>query len=215
MKRKSNHGAFVVIEGTDGSGKSTAADNLEALAVFEKYQPYITREPTLGPFGSEIRAILRGTANHPGGLEFQRLFAKDRLWHITHTLIPNLNRGRLVICDRYWMSSLAYGTADGTSLKLLIDLHQEVVGTSFLRPDITFLLDLPAEVALGRKEKKSLEYFEKLSSLKKVRKNYLKLRKELGNNTVVIDATLSPEELANEIWKHITSSIPSPYKMKG
>lgn len=179
---------FIVLEGIDGCGKTTIAKllakNLKAL---------ITKEPTMQSVaGKKIHAILQHEKPAPAPLEFQKLYIADRLEHIEKIIKPALTKSKTVICQRYALSTFAYGMAFGVAEK---DLQHE-----FLKPDLTILLDLSAEEAMQRiaSRKQGREYFEKKEKLAKIRKHYLKLSKKF--KAVIIDARPKPEVIAKKIW---------------
>lgn len=182
-------GKFVVLEGIDGCGKTTIAKllapHLKAL---------VTREPTSIGAGRKIHNILRHRVKAPSPLEFQKLYITDRHAHLKRVILPALAQGKNVICQRYVLSTLAYGMAFGVAYD---DIKHRVP-----KPDVTFLLDLPAKEAMKRiaSRKQSNEYFEKLKKLEKVRRQYrlLAKRKNFGK-IIVLDAQETPRVLISQI----------------
>ena len=126
------------------------------------------------------------------------LFAADRLHHVEKEIIPLLQKGVFVVCDRYFLSNLAYHWNEYPK-EWLIELERFAV-----LPDVTFLLDIPAEVSLERIGKSRFEVtlYEKLDKLRKVRKNYLELAR-MYPNIVIIDGTKPIEEVHKEITKKL------------
>jgi len=171
-------GKFIVIEGLDGSGQSTQAGLLRDFLVKKGYKVVLTKEPTLdSEAGKEIRKILdKKTRVRP--VQLQELFAQDRKEHLKNVIIPALKKGKIVISDRYFFSSLAYGTASGIDLDWLIKLNGE-----FLLPDITFLLKVSLGVCLERIKKRNKErtLFEGKEKLAKVWQIYKILPKKFKN----------------------------------
>jgi len=187
------NGLFIVLEGIDGCGKTTVAK----LLAKKIENTLITKEPTAA--SKKIHAVLRHRAVAPSPLDFQRLYIADRLAHIQNVIKPALAAGKTVVCQRYALSTFAYGTAFGVSQK---DLEHD-----FLKPDATFLLDLPAELAMERiaSRKENVEYFEKKEKLEKIRKKYLKLRKQREFGKVILtDARLKPEVIAKKILSFLS-----------
>lgn len=180
---------FIVLEGIDGCGKTTIAK----LLAKQLGNVLVTKEPTAG--SKKIQAVLRHQAVAPRPLDFQKLYIADRLEHIIKVIAPALAKGKIVICQRYALSTFAYGTAFGASYDAL--RHR------FLQPDFTFLLDLPADLAMKRiaSRKQGREYFEKREKLAKIRKQYLKLAKKF--KAVIIDARPKPEVIAKKILWHM------------
>ena len=133
-------GLFVVLEGIDGAGTTTQAERLVTALRAEGYRASSTREPSDGPIGTMIRQALKGRLglpNHAGPLGPQTLtllFAADRVDHLEAQVLPALDRGEIVICDRYVLSSLAY---QGMTLPM-----EWVSGINAFaaRPDITLFL---------------------------------------------------------------------------
>jgi len=146
---------FVSIEGVEGAGKSTLrtrlCDALEALEV----EVVITREPGATVLGQTVRSLVLDPKNqnlHP--LTELMLFAADRSQHLEEVIRPALDRGALVLCDRYIHSTLAYqGYGRGLNLKSLNSLNEFV--TQGLKPDLVLLLDLDPEVGLQRAQQRS------------------------------------------------------------
>src|SRR5215470_5264450 len=147
-------GRFITFEGGEGTGKSTQASllaqRLRALGV----SVVLTREPGGSPGAEIIRhVILSGAAKPLGPSAEAILFAAARDDHIRNTIMPALTRGRWVICDRFTDSTRVYqGELGGVDDKLLRALERVTVGD--LRPDVTFVLDVPAEVGLARATKR-------------------------------------------------------------
>jgi len=191
MKR----GKFIVFEGIDGAGLTTQANLLEKALKKAGYKVVLTKEPTNGLIGGLIRACLKNEWK-TSLLSLQLLFAADRAHHLEKEILPALKKGKIVICDRYLLSTIAYG---------MISLEKEwlkFINSKFLQPDLTILLDLSVEVSLKRIKlsRFGAELFEKKEELRKVRKNYLKLAKEFPN-VYVIDASRSIEEVHEEVKK--------------
>ncbi|MFA4880823.1 MAG: dTMP kinase [Candidatus Doudnabacteria bacterium] len=165
-----NKSLFIVFEGLDGAGTTTQVDLLAGYLRNEKPEQkiLITKEPTNNIIGGLIRGCLTGDwKTTPDGL--QLLFAADRAHHLSQAIEPALRDHYIVICDRYYLSSIAYGS---------IDCDQEwiyKINKKFRRPDLTFFIDVTAETAMERMKKirYNVELFERKAILEKVRKNYL------------------------------------------
>ncbi|MEK9166143.1 MAG: dTMP kinase, partial [Patescibacteria group bacterium] len=163
---------LIALEGIDYSGKSTLAPALTGELLNRRINAICTAEPSEGPFGQKIRAVLRGEAEGPGTERaFQAWFVRDRLWHIKNLLYPAHASGIWAVLDRYWLSTIAYGMLVSTA-EDFIELHREIIGRRMMYPDITIVLDLPMEEALLRAKARGAkpEYFEKRELLEKVRK---------------------------------------------
>ncbi|MGB9893184.1 MAG: dTMP kinase [Candidatus Saccharicenans sp.] len=198
---KKRKGLFIVIEGIDGSGKSTQV-RLLARRLRRNGQKVVTlREPTEGKWGQKIRELSRSRGSITPETELE-LFIKDRKENITRNIKPALKRGEIVIMDRYYYSTLAYQGARGLSLARIKRLHKFA-----LIPDIVFILDVPAETGLKRIKGRSVIYrlFEDKNYLKKVRQIFLKLKEP---ECLVIDGRPPAKEIAQEIWALLTKKFP-------
>lgn len=157
-------GRFIVIEGLDGSGKTTQFKRLSAAMP----HALTTCEPTSREFGTVIRRTLRGEPGAPSPLSLPWAFAADRADHLVSVVEPALVEGRDVICDRYLPSSLAY-----QSLTLPLE-RVWAMNRSFRVPDVTFWLDVTAEVAAERIGMRggTVEIYDALDRLKQVNEAY-------------------------------------------
>lgn len=202
MLRKKGTG-FIVIEGLDGSGQSTQAELLRDFLIKKGYQVVLTKEPTLNSeAGKKIRKIL-DKKEKISPKKLQELFAKDRREHLKNVIIPALNEGKIVISDRYFFSSLAYGTADGCDLDWLIEINNK-----FLLPDLIFLLKVSPEVCIERIKKRSKKrtLFEKEKKLAKVWEIYKILPKKF-RNVKVIEGEKSIKEVFSQIKDTVRSKL--------
>lgn len=142
---------FVALEGPEGGGKSTQARHLHAALDARGYDALLTREPGGTPIGEAIRAIV--LADHEHGITAETealLYMAARAQHVADVIAPALAAGKIVICDRYIDSTLAYqGAGRGLSIASLHRL-QEFAGRGIC-PDLTILLDVPVDVGLTRK----------------------------------------------------------------
>lgn len=169
-------GKFIVFEGLDGAGTTTQAELLIEYLKKQGCKVFVTSEPTNNIIGGLIRGQLkRHWKTSPGCL--QLLFAADRANHIEAEINPALRKGRVVICDRYVLSSLAYGSL-GVDLGWL-----KAINSRFPKPDLTLFLDTEPKECIKRlkRERCSLELFEEERKLRQVRNNYLKVIRGHGN----------------------------------
>ena len=191
---------FIVFDGLDGSGKGEMIKRLEKYFIDKKFKVLVTREPTDGDYGKEIKRVLREEKDPLVSAEKCLIFfVKDREDHLTNDILPFLEKGT-VICDRYYYSTLAFQHTQGIDMEKVVFQNM-----NFRTPDITFILDLPAEIALERvaKRGKEKEKFEKLEFMKQLRLNFLQLKEELEDNIRIIDASKSKEEVFEQIKKEI------------
>lgn len=195
-------GKFLVIEGIDGAGKSTQARLLFEFLKEKNKNVYLTSEPSDSEIGILIKKFLKGKEKI-SAKALQLLFCADRALHLEREVLPRLKRGAIVICDRYFFSTIAYGSLEIKDFKWLISLNKK-----FLLPDLTFLLKVSPKVAISRmkKERKFLSLFEKEKKLKAVNQNYLKLAK-IFPKVVVIDGEKSIENVFSKIKEKVFSFI--------
>jgi dTMP kinase len=164
MNRK---GVFIVIEGLDGSGKTTQAHIL-AQKLSKNYPVNLTAEPSRGKIGTFIRqCCLYEDKRLPTEAE-ALLFAADRIEHLQKEIKPALDQGKIVICDRYTYSSLAYQGSAGLSLDWI-----KTINARALQPDFAIFIDVPPEKVLERLQRKK-SVMETLETQQKVREVYLK-----------------------------------------
>lgn len=195
---------FISFEGIEGCGKSTQAKKLHE---FFSQNSILTREPGGTRAGEKIREILIDE-------KIEKLEAKTelflnfaaRLEHVEKLIKPALAAGKIVISDRFFDSTYAYqGNAFGLDEKLIDEVKKMTIGN--FAPDITFLIDVPVEIAFARIEgREGNNRYEKLGLdfHKKVRDGFLNLAKK-NPRIKVIDGTKNPQEVFNEITKILTS----------
>ncbi|MEM7819641.1 MAG: dTMP kinase [Candidatus Aenigmatarchaeota archaeon] len=194
-------GKFIVFEGLDGSGITTQATLLRNYLVSKGKYALLTKEPTDGLIGGLIKSCLRKEwKTNP--LTLQMLFAADRSHHLVSEIEPALKKGNIVICDRYILSSLVYGSMD-VSLQVLKQLN-----SNFMKPHITFFIDTQPSVCISRMKKARyhIELFEEEHKLEQIRRNYLSL-KNYFPDTYVIDGNRTPEEIHDDIIKILKKYI--------
>jgi len=189
-------GKFVVIEGIDGAGKSTQAAIVSNHFYKKGNAVCLTSEPTQFLVGGLIRGRLAGEwQSSPECL--QLLFAADRAEHLEKEILPRLKEGINVVCDRYFLSSLAYGAID-CGFDWLVH-----VNSLFLMPDLTIFLDVDAKTGADRiaANGQSIELFEKVDILEKVRKNYATAIGLFKDEMAVqmINGNRRKEEVSNDV----------------
>ena len=187
---------FIVFEGIDGAGISTQAELLRRFLTRKGKKVILTKEPTNGVIGGLIRSVLRGELKLDN-LSLQLLFAADRGKHLKETILPALRKGYIVISDRYFLSSIAFG-----GLNVDMDFLKKL-NSKFLHPDVTFIIDVSPRVSEKRRKGRiKKEIFESVEKAKRVRENYLKLAKEY-ERVYVINGERRIGEVAREIRKII------------
>ncbi len=209
-------GKFITFEGGEGTGKSTQAAmlalRLEALGL----AVHLTREPGGSPGAEIIRHVLLSGAAKPFGPDVEAmLFAAARDDHVRCTILPALDTGKWVICDRFTDSTRVYqGILGQVDQRLIKGLERVSVGD--LAPDLTLVLDVPVELGLERVtvrrgeaapdrfEAENVEFHQKL------RDAYLAIAAEEPGRCVVVDTGGTKEEAARRIWDAVQSRLEPP-----
>jgi len=189
---------LIVIEGLDGSGKTTQARLLADYLRQQGRKVLVVEEPGTTAVGQRIRGILLGKENEIAPLAELFLYEASRAQLVQEMLKPALAAGRIVIADRFALSSLAYqGYGRGLSLGLIEELNK--IATDGLEPDLILLLDVPPEIGLERKEgvRDRLEGAA-LDFHRRVRSGYLELIKGYRQGRV-LDGRVRPEEIFQRI----------------
>ena len=200
MTSKTSNGCFLTFEGIEGCGKTTQMNRLFEILTKRGIPVLTTLEPGEGPIGRRIRESL--LSHHPEPLDpvaELMLYLADRAQHVSRVLAPALREGKVVLCDRYTDSTLAYqGYGRGIDPARIEELNDFV--TRRLVPDLTFLFDCPPEVGL-RRLRGDLDRMEAqdLSFHQRVREGYRTLAEKNPERIVVIDATLSVETVFREV----------------
>jgi dTMP kinase len=199
---------FITFEGIDFCGKSTQVELLHNYFIKNNKQVIVLREPGGTAISERIRDILLDRKNSKMSMETEfLLFSSSRAQLVRETIIPALKNNIIVISDRFYDSSTAYqGFGRGLNVEKIKVINSFAVDD--LIPDLTFLIDIPVEVYLDRKAKKTRELDRiEISSnnfYHKVREGYLNLAQE-ENRIIVIDGTHSIEEIHRIIIDRITS----------
>lgn len=200
-------GFFVTFEGGEGSGKTTQINLLRKALDTYPIPTLYTREPGGTPLGQSIRELLLGTEMTPHA-ELLLFNASRR--HLVDTVIrPALDEGRLVICDRFTNSTIAY-QHDGRGIPLPAVLQANALGCGGLVPDLTFYLDIDPRVGLERKTVAEVNRMESagIEFHQRVRRGYLKLSSlGISDRWVVLDASADPQELHSTILRTIFERI--------
>lgn len=198
-------GIFISIEGPDGSGKSTQIENIKDFFKEKNIDIVFTREPGGTPIGERIRdIILDVNCKEMCNMTEALLYAASRAQHVNEVIRPALEAGKVVICDRFVDSSLAYqgyGRGLGDSVRVINEY-----AISGYMPDITFMMELDPEVGISRminRGKLDRLEEEKVSFHKKVFSGYLELEKKYPDRIVAIDASRSIEEIKKDIYEKL------------
>ena len=203
---------FITLEGPEGSGKTSAIKIVKEQLEKEGYQIVMTREPGGTPISEQIRNVILDKSNTSMDYRTEALlYAASRRQHLVEKVWPNVKEGKLVICDRYLDSSLAYqGYARGLGVEDILNVNMYATEGTF--PNLTLLFDLEPEVGLARinsnsdREVNRLD-LEKLDFHHRVRNGYLALAKRFPDRYVIIDASRPLEEVANAALKAIKERL--------
>jgi len=195
-------GIFIVLDGMDGSGKSEMVKLLHnyLFSKNKKYRILTTREPTNGTYGQEIRKMLTEEKDPKLNADkMLELFIKDREEHVNETIMPFLKKSNghevnIVICDRYYYSTIAFQVTQGLDLIMLVEKNLK-----FPKPDIAFIMDISPEIALDRIKKREKEKFEHLNFMNELRSRFLELNETLEDNLKIIDASKELNVVFEEI----------------
>src|SRR5690606_17650386 len=204
-------GLFVAFEGGEGSGKTTQARMLAIWLRDQGHDVVQTREPGATKVGMRLRAILLDAAERGlSGRAEALLYAADRAEHVEKVIRPALQRGAIVVCDRYVDSSLAYQGA-GRSLDPEDVSKINAWATGGLVPHLTVLIDTPPQIGLARIggaadriESEPLEFHER------VRKGFRALAAAAPDRYLVVDGTLPPEQITRAVQDRTREILPDP-----
>ncbi|MGA8970267.1 MAG: dTMP kinase [Pseudolabrys sp.] len=206
-------GHFITFEGGEGSGKSTHAATLAQRLKSLGLEVVLTREPG-GSTGAEIiRHILLSGIAKPLGAETEAiLFAAARDDHVRNTIMPALEAGQWVICDRFIDSTRVYqGALGNVDQRLIRGLERVTVGSAV--PELTFILDVPARVGLARADhrrgKKTADRFEgeSMEFHENLRQAYRALATEEPTRCIVIDGRPPRDVVADRIWAIVQARL--------
>jgi dTMP kinase len=206
-------GHFITFEGGEGSGKSTHAATLAQRLKEAGIDVVLTREPGGSPGAEIIRHIILSGIAKPLGAETETiLFAAARDDHVRSTIVPALQAGRWVICDRFIDSTRVYqgilGKVDG---KLIRGLERVTVGAAM--PELTFILDVPATIGLARAKSRRgadvADRFEEESveNHEHLRQAFLALAKLESKRCIVVDGRAPRDVVADRIWAAVSERL--------
>ncbi|MCK4864083.1 MAG: dTMP kinase [Gammaproteobacteria bacterium] len=202
MNNAVTKGQFITVEGTEGVGKSTNMAFIEEWLIKSGKELIVTREPGGTELGEKLRAVLLDAKEQSmcDDTELLLMFAA-RAQHLQEVILPALNAGKWVLCDRFTDSTYAYqGGGRGIKMSSIAELEQWVQGD--LRPDMTFVLDLPIDIGLERAGKRSAPdrfELEKHDFFNKVRDTFLARAAVQPDRYSVIDASPSISDVQQSI----------------
>jgi dTMP kinase len=191
-------GVFICVEGLDGCGKTTQA-RLLVRKLNEDYDALYTAEPSRGKIGKFIKRYCLHAGKRGSSIVEALLFAADRFQHVKREIQPALEKGKIVVSDRYVYSSLAYQGAAGVDLQWIERINEHA-----MRPDLAIFIDVKPETVIQRlKSKKSV--MENLETQRKVRDAYVKFVEK--GELVSINGNKSKREVANDIMTTVQSFL--------
>ena len=207
MKEK---GFFISFEGIDGSGKSTQIKKLARFLENLDFDVIITREPGGSVGGEEIRnLLLRGQVDRWSAETEILLFTAARRDHLERIILPAIDDGKIVLCDRFTDSTRMYQGMRGPNLRTLVDmLNAKVINHD---PDLTIIIDIDPEISLKRAKsrKTSEERFEDfgVELQMKMRQGFIELAKEFSNRIELVNGQQSVDGLAQDICSLVKAKL--------
>ncbi|MFQ5924405.1 MAG: dTMP kinase [Dehalococcoidia bacterium] len=207
---------FITFEGGEGSGKGVQARALYRRLLSAGIPAILTHEPGGTPLGNVLRRWLKGTGGSGKGenekgetdpLTELLLFNASRAHLVSQVIRPALDGGSIVICDRFFHSTIAYqGCGRGLSLDLIETLND--IATQGLRPDLIVLLDIAAEQGLKRKKLRDRFEREEIAFHRRVRQCYLEMAAAEPERWLVVDGSLPKKEVQRLIWERVEQLLP-------
>lgn len=206
-------GYLITFEGSEGSGKTTQVDRIAERFEKHNFEVLVTREPGGTPIGEEIRRILMhsevGSAMTPEAELL--LFAASRAQLVREVIKPAIDSGKVVLCDRFLDSTTVYqGVGRRIASEPVHMINEFAVGK--MMPDVTVIIDIPAEVGLERARHRAGEMPDRMQQeniefYRKVREGYLILAKTLPGRYIVVDGTKSIDEVEEAIWRELKKHV--------
>ena len=203
-------GYFISFEGIDGSGKSTQIKKLARFLETLDFDVIITREPGGSVGGEEIRnLLLQGQVDRWSAETEILLFTAARRDHLERIILPAINEGKIVLCDRFTDSTRMYQGMRGPNLRTLVDmLNAKVINHD---PDLTIIIDIDPEISLKRAKsrKTSEERFEDfgVELQMKMRQGFIELAKEFSNRIELVHGQQSVDGLAQDICSLVKAKL--------
>ncbi len=202
---------FITFEGGEGSGKSVQARTLYIRLSRLAIPAFLTHEPGGTPLGKKLSRWLKWAQDTDiSPLTELLLFNASRAQLIDKVILPNLEKGKVVICDRYADSTTAYqGCGRGLDLQMVKAVNN--AATQGLKPNLTVLLDISVEEGLARKRAKKPDRFEQeaIAFHHRVREGYLKVAGDDPQRWLVVDASQSKRKITQIIWQRVSQLLPN------
>ena len=206
-------GLFITFEGGEGCGKSTQIAALKARLEAMGKTVVQTREPGGTALGESVRSLLQhDDAGQGMSPEAELLlFAASRAQHVRELIAPAIAQGQIVLCDRFLDSTTVYqGVARAIDSKKVDTINQFAIGDT--KPDLTILIDLPAEIGLARVHARSDGQLDRMENeaiefFQAVRRGYLDLAKSEPKRFLILDGSQSVEKLEIQIWQRVGAAL--------
>lgn len=210
MTSKNKKGLFITFEGIDGAGKTTQLEYTKDFLLSNGYQVALTREPGALDLGKKIRNILLDDKNHISKKAELFLFLADRAQHVEFFIKQEIEKGKIVLCDRYIDSTIAYqgyGRENKNNLDELIFLNN--IATDNLLPDLTLLFDIDPIISVDRINLSNMDRLEKEGVIfqKNVRNGYLSLAKNAPNRIKVVNASQPIDKVFYDVKCHLKNIL--------
>jgi dTMP kinase len=206
------NGLFITFEGPEGAGKTTVISKIYDRLKVEDRQVILTREPGGIRIAEKIRTVILDRDNIEMDAKTEALlYAAARRQHLVEKVIPALNNGAIVLCDRFIDSSLAYqGYARGLGIDEVLQINQFAIGNTM--PDLTVFFDIdPAEglSRIARNNEREMNRLDKenISFHEKVYKGYNELIQRYPNRIIKTDARLSEKDVIENVWKIVRAQL--------
>ncbi|CAI8381083.1 MAG: Thymidylate kinase [Porticoccaceae bacterium UBA1117] len=202
------HGKFITIEGTEGVGKTTNIEFIQTWLNQQQVDFVTTREPGGTPLAEQIRELLLTPRDEKvcNSAELLLMFA-GRAQHLDQVIVPAIQSGLCVVCDRFTDATYAY-QGFGRGMDSTLIAHLERLVQAELRPDLTLILDIPVEIGLQRASQRSApDRFEREQTefFERVRQGYLSIAANEPERCVVIDASQPLEDVQRDITTALKS----------
>ena len=207
-------GLFITLEGGEGAGKSTQIQSLKKALEEEGYSVLLTREPGGSKGGELIRPLLVSGEADWDAVSETLLFSAARRDHLIHKIWPALQEDKIVLCDRFADSTLAYqgyGRENNPAIQATVKALYKIVAGDF-EPDLTLILDIDPRIGLKRscdRTGNTEKRFENMdfSFHENLRQGFLEIAKENSNRCYIIDANRTPDEVYTDIMKIVKEKI--------
>lgn len=207
-------GTFITLEGPEGAGKTTQVKLLSKTLSSVGIDHVITRDPGGTPLGKQIRRILLNPENPVEPMAELLLYQADRAQHVAEVILPSLKQGKMVICDRYIDSTMAYqGYGRNIDFALIEQLNQ--MSTGGLRPELTILFDIESADGLARLHPGGHDRLEReaIEFHRSVRAGYLDLAKKEPERWRVLDATKALTSVQEDLRRIIYDRFAGKYNL--